>query len=261
MLSEIINYQFYINEFSLNSEIHNKSHSFIKIYKEKSKKAKDNYLSNFLYALNKTYPKLPYIFGLPSKKVIFSPIDMLKFINENNISEKFIFNNLYLIPFLHSKLEDDYLTKYLYFNNLIIKNTSYFKLLLLFSEVQKEYKIQKLSYLSKLFSQNIIKFLDKFIQSKKFKKEISEKIKEISKEGDLSKIIDILDQKDLFQGDKENFLKNVAKTSKIQNKLEQIVSELESKQDVEQKCMNTTLTISYLLFSIAVIYILAKLTI
>ncbi|MSO14328.1 hypothetical protein h2es_1230 [Rickettsiales endosymbiont of Trichoplax sp. H2] len=186
---------------------------------------------------------------------------MLKFINENNISEKFIFNNLYLTPFLHSKLEDDYLTKYLYFNNLIIKNTSYFKLLLLFSEVQKEYKIQKLSYLSKLFSQNIIKFLDKFIQSKKFKKEISEKIKEISKEGDLSKIIDILDQKDLFQGDKENFLKNVAKTSKIQNKLEQIVSELESKQDVEQKCMNTTLTISYLLFSVAVIYILAKLTI
>ncbi len=261
LLSEIIDYQFYINEFSLNSEIHNKSHSFIKIYKEKSKKAKDNYLSNFLYALNKTYPKLPYIFGLPSKKVIFSPIDMLKFINENNISEKFIFNNLYLILFLHSKLEDDYLTKYLYFNNLIIKNTSYFKLLLLFSEVQKEYKIQKLSYLSKLFSQNIIKFLDKFIQSKKFKKEISEKIKEISKEGDLSKIIDILDQKDLFQGDKENFLKNVAKTSKIQNKLEQIVSELESKQDVEQKCMNTTLTISYLLFSIAVIYILAKLTI
>jgi hypothetical protein len=64
---------------------------------------------------------------------------------------------------------------------------------LLFSEVQKEYKIQKLSYLFKLFSPNIIKFLDKFIQSKKFKKEISEKIKKISKEGDLSKIIDILD--------------------------------------------------------------------
>ena len=47
----------------------------------------------------------------------------------------------------------------------------------------------------------------------------------------------------------------------LQNKLEQIVSELESKQDVEQKCMSTTLTISYLLFSVAVIYILAKLTI
>ena len=260
LLSEIIDYQLYINEFLSDSKIHNESYNFIKSYKEKSKETKDNYLLNFLYALNKTYSKLPYIHDAPLKKIIFSPIDMLKFIDENNISEKFIFNNIYLIPFLHLKLEDDYLTKYLYYNNLIIKNTNYFKLLLLFSEIQKQYKIQKLSYLSKLFSHNITKYLDKFIQSKTFKKEISEKIKEISEEGDLSKIINILDQKDLFQDDKKNFIKNLIKTNKIQNKLKKIVNELESKQDVEQKCMSTTLTISYLLFSVAMIYILAKLT-
>ena len=37
--------------------------------------------------------------------------------------------------------------------------------------------------------------------------------------------------------------------------------ELESKEYMQQKSMNTALTISYVLFSVAVIYLLARLTI
>ena len=261
LLSEIINYQFYINKFLSDSKAYNKSYNFIRVYKEISEFKKDNYLSNFLHALNKTYQHLPYIYYLPLKKVIFSPTDMLKFIDKNNIYEKFTFNNIYLTPFIHSKLENNYLTKHTSINNLVISNTDSFRLLMLFSKIQKEFKIQKLPYLSKIFSHNIIKLLDKYIQSKTLKKEISEKINEIIEEGDLDKIINILNQKNLFKDDKESFINNVIKTNKIQNKLEQIVTELESKQNVEQRCMSTALTISYLLFSVAMIYILAKLTI
>ena len=63
---------------------------------------------------------------------------------------------------------------------------------------------------------HIIKLLDRYIQSKTLKKEISEKMNEIIKEGDLDKIINILNQKDLFKDDKESFINNVIKTNKIQ---------------------------------------------
>jgi len=134
-------------------------------------------------------------------------------------------------------------------------------MLLLFNEVQKIYKIEKLPHIVGIFLTNIIESISKFIQSKTIKNELVNKLTDIAKDGDLGEIIEFLQNSDLLQSDKETFKNSVIKTKDIHKKLNDIIMELESKEYMQQKSMNTTLTISYLLFSVAVIYLLARLTI
>jgi hypothetical protein len=122
-------------------------------------------------------------------------------------------------------------------------------MLLLFHEVQKIYKIEKLPHIVDIFSANIIGSISKFIQSKTIKNELVNKLSDIAKDGDLGKIIEFLQNSDLLQSDKETFKNSVIKTRDIYKKLNDIIMELESKEYMQQKSMNATLTISYLLFS------------
>ena len=128
-------------------------------------------------------------------------------------------------------------------------------------EKLKIYKIEKLPHIVGIFSVSIIESISKFIQSKAIKNELVNKLSDIAKDGDLGKIIEFLQNSDLLQSDKETFKNSVIKTKDIHKKLNDIIMELESKEYMQQKSMNTTLTISYVLLSVAVIYLLARLTI
>jgi hypothetical protein len=134
-------------------------------------------------------------------------------------------------------------------------------MLFLFCEVQKSCKIDKLLHISDIFSTSIIESIGRFIQGKTIKDELINKLNEIKVSGDLGEIIEFLEQSDLFRSDKEIFKNSVIKTSNIHEKLNNIMIELESKDYLQEKSMNIALTISYLLFSVAVIYLLARLTI
>jgi hypothetical protein len=135
------------------------------------------------------------------------------------------------------------------------------KMLLLFHEVQKSCKIDKLPHISDIFSTSIIESIGRFIQGKTIKDELINKLNEIKVRGNLGEIIEFLEQSDLLRSDKEIFKNSVIKTRNIHKKLNNIMIELESKDYLQEKSMNTALTISYLLFSVAVIYLLARLTI
>ena len=255
-LSEMIEYQCLINpdKFKLNNDEPN----FFAIYNEQLVLNKHEYIFNFLYTLNKVFSYLPYLPILQKRRLLFSAKDMVCFIEQNKISEKFIFNNIFLAPFLCSKLED-----YIYKSsiNSVMQSINSIKMLFLFCEVQKSCKIDKLLHISDIFSTSIIESIGRFIQGKTIKDELINKLNEIKVSGDLGEIIEFLEQSDLFRSDKEIFKNSVIKTSNIHEKLNNIMIELESKDYLQEKSMNIALTISYLLFSVAVIYLLARLTI
>jgi len=256
LLSEMIEYQCLINpdKFKLNNEEPN----FFAIYNEQLVLNKHDYVFNFLYTLNKVFPHLPYLSVLQKRRLLFSAKDMVCFIEQNKISEKFIFNNIFLAPFLCSKLES-----YIYKSsiNSAMQSINSIKMLLLFREVQKSCKIDKLLHISDIFSTSIIESIGRFIQGETIKGELINKLNEIKVSGSLGEIIEFLEQSDLLQSDKEIFKDSVIKTKNIHKKLNNIMLELESKDNLQEKSMNAALTISYLLFSVAVIYLLARLTI
>lgn len=256
LVSEMIEYQCLINpdKFKLN----NKEPNFFVIYNEQLVLNKHDYVFNFLYTLNKVFSYLPYFSALQKKRLLFSSKDIVWFIEQNNISEKFIFNNIFLAPFLCSKLEN-----YIYKSsiNSAMQSINSIKMLLLFHEAQKNCKIDKLPHISDIFSTSVIESIGRFIQGKTIKDELINKLNEIKVRGNLGEIIEFLEQSDLLQSDKEIFKHNVIKTKNIYKKLNDITLELESKEYLQQKSMNAALTISYLLFSVAVIYLLARLTI
>jgi hypothetical protein len=256
LLSEMIEYQYLINPGKFKSN--NKESNFFVIYMERLVVNRSDYLFNFLYTLNKIFAHLPYLQPLQKRKLLFSAKDVVYFIERNNIPEKFLFDNIFLAPFLYSKLEDNIIDSSI---NSVMKSIHSVKMLLLFNEVQKIYKIEKLPHIVGIFLTNIIESISKFIQSKTIKNELVNKLTDIAKDGDLGEIIEFLQNSDLLQSDKETFKNSVIKTKDIHKKLNDIIMELESKEYMQQKSMNTTLTISYLLFSVAVIYLLARLTI
>jgi serine/threonine protein kinase len=256
LLSEMIEYQCLINPDKFKSN--NEESNFFAIYMERLVINRSDYLFNFLYTLNKIFAYLPYLQPLQKRKLLFSAKDVVCFIERNNIPEKFLFDNVFLAPFLCSKLEDNIFKSSI---NSAMKSIHSVKMLLLFNEVQKIYKIEKLPYIAGIFSINIIESIGKFIQSKTIKNDLINKLGDIANEGDLGKIIEFLQNSDLLQNDKETFKNSVIKTKNIHKKLNDIIMELESKEYMQQKSMNTTLTISYLLFSVAVIYLLAILSI
>ena len=256
LLSEMIEYQCLINpdKFKLNNDEPN----FIAIYNEQLVLNKHDYIFNFLYTLNKVFSYLPYFSVLQKKRLFFSSKDIVCFIEQNNVPEKFIFNNIFLAPFICSKLENDIYKSSI---NSAMQSINSIKMLLLFNEVQKSCKIDKLIYISDMFSTSIIESIGRFIQGKTIKDELINKLNEIKVGGNLCEIIEFLEHNDLLQSDKETFKNSVIKTKNIYKKLNDITSELESKEYLQEKSMNTALTISYLLFSVAVIYLLARLTI
>jgi serine/threonine protein kinase len=256
LLSEMIEYQYLINPGKFKSN--NKESNFFVIYMERLAVNRSDYLFNFLYTLNKIFAHLPYLQPLQKRKLLFSAKDVVYFIERNNIPEKFLFDNIFLAPFLYSKLDNNIIGSSI---NSVMKSIHSVKMLLLFNEVQKIYKIEKLHHIVDIFSANIIGSMSKFIQSKTIKNELVNKLSDIAKDGDLGKIIEFLQNSDLLQSDKETFKNSVIKIKDIHKKLNDIIMELESKEYMQQKSMNTTLTISYLLFSVAVIYLLARLTI
>ena len=256
LVSEMIEYQCLINpdKFQLNNEEPN----FFVIYNEQLVLNKHDYVFNFLYTLNKVFSHLPYFSALQKKRLLFSSKDIVWFIEQNNISEKFIFNNIFLAHFLCSKLEN-----YIYKSciNSAMQSINSIKMLLLFHEAQKSCKIDELPHISDIFSTSVIESIGRFIKGKTIKDELINKLNEIKVKGNLGEIIEFLEQSDLLQSDKEIFKHNVIKTKNIYKKLNDITLELESKEYLQQKSMNTALTISYLLFSVEVIYLLARLTI
>jgi hypothetical protein len=195
---------------------------------------------------------------LQKRRLLFSAKDMVCFIEQNKISEKFIFNNIFLAPFLCSKLEN-----YIYKSpiNSAMQSINSIKMLFLFHEAQKSCKIDKLPNISDIFSTSIIESIGRFIHGETIKGELINKLNEIKVSGSLGEIIEFLEQSDLLQSDKEIFKDSVIKTKNIHKKLNNIMLELESKDNLQEKSMNAALTISYLLFSVAVIYLLARLTI
>jgi hypothetical protein len=104
LLSEMIEYQCLINPDKLKSN--NEESNFFVIYMERLVVNRSDYLFNFLYTLNKIFGYLPYLQPLQKRKLLFSAKDVVYFIERNDIPEKFLFDNIFLAPFLYSKLDN-----------------------------------------------------------------------------------------------------------------------------------------------------------
>ena len=254
LLSDIIKYQIFIYPEKV------KDNDFLRAYNS-IVNMNDDYVFTLLLALHKTFPELPYLGVLEKRKVIFSAAEILNTLEEN-CPAKTLFTDRYIIPFLCSRLNIDYFQKIeqlKYFSS--IANISSIKLLVLFSEAQKECKINELPNLSDVFSQNIIAVMPNLLYSNRTKENFINQINAIKGKGNLEEILNVVTQEKFLKDDTKNYQKNVAKAKSIYKQFNTTLSELENKDLLKQKSLRTALAISYLLFSVAVLYIIVYLAI
>lgn len=214
---------------------------------------------SLLLALHKIFPELPYLGALGKKRIIFSSVAILNSL-EKECSTKILFTDKCISPFLCSRLKIDYFQKIEQLKrSSSIANLNNIKPLMLFAETQKECKIQELPHLSDIFSQNIIAVMSTFLYSNKIKQDFMNQINLVKNKGNLGEILDIIAQRKFLKDNSTEYRNNVVKAKNIYGQLHTIISELKARDLLEQKCFRTALTISYLLFSVAVLYIMVRL--
>ena len=253
ILTDIIQYQIgiYPDKF--------KENNFFYIYNSIVNINCNDHVFNLLLTLYKTFPKLPYLGALGQGKIIASISKMLTCL-EKECPKQTLFTDKHIEVFLCSRLKIDYFQKIKQLKYLsYISNFHSIKLLILFTEAQKECEINELPHLSDIFAQNIISTISTFLHSNQTKQNFIKEVNSAKNKGNLEDILNIIIQDNFLQNDIKNYQNNVMKAKKIHNKLNATLSELEVNSLLEQKCFKTTLTISYLLFSIAVLYMVVRL--
>ena len=252
-LSDIIQYQIvvYPDKF--------KDDHFFYIYYHIVSISCNDHVFNLLLTLYETFPKLPYLGVLGQGKIISSISEMLTCL-EKEYPKQTLFTDKYIEAFLCSRLDINYFQKIKQLKHLFhIPNFHSIKLLILFVEAQKECKMNELLHLSDIFAQNIISTISTLLHNNQTKQDFIQKVNSAKNKGNLEDILNIVLQEKFLQDDIKNYQNNVIKAKNIHNKLNATLSELEINSSLEQKCFKTALTISYLLFSIAMLYMVARL--
>ena len=198
LLSDIIQYQIatYPDKF--------KDNNFFYIYHNIANTSHNDHVFNLLLTLYKIFPKLPYLGTLKQKKVIVSISEILLYFEQSG-AEKILFTDKHIEAFLCSKLQIDYFQKIKELKHFLhIADLHSIKLLILFAEAQEECKIDKLPYLSNIFSQNIITKISAILHSNKTKQDFIQQVNSAKSKGKLKDILNVIMQEKLLQDDSKN---------------------------------------------------------
>ncbi len=193
-------------------------------------------------------PDAHYLGSCAGRICIFSPSDLLIFIEKEKIAYDTVFNDEFLIPYLFSYLDDESMQAY----NVKLLDFDFGKLLFLFSKIQKHYNISALGHVNKLFIEKFSSFVENYMHSRILKDEVLKKLQEINDDDDLEKILTIVTSKDYFIEDQRGFERNSSKAKQIMNQIQKLQSYTES--FFHERALEVGLKLSYILLGMAVLF-------
>ncbi|MFQ3306986.1 MAG: hypothetical protein ACI8ZF_000222 [Candidatus Midichloriaceae bacterium] len=245
-----------VNHFSFFMKNENmERYEFIKIYKEIYKKRNGDFVSKIIETIHVLYPSFQCMYEFEKNKIVLNLRDMILAFEKSKINDENFFSNTYLLPFLYSRLEDynwenecnKYNIKFrFYYDSRVIC------LLSIFADLQEKYKIRKLIYLFELFFEKINLILPRVISNKYVREEIESNIEKI--DGNLFELKNTVFNQDIISKDALDLDKVINKTRKIKMEAQSILFDLEKRDILKEKAMNFTLSITYVVFFLVIIY-------